>query len=320
MSAPRVAILIPSYNSAGTIAQTLDSVQRQLPEGASDIGVYLADDASKDDTIAVAQRIWKAHVPLQVIARERNLGQWPNKNGALAEIARSADWVLLLHSDDFARNEWISVLLDRISRCPASVGSICSGWKNLYLEDPAPNPEDDAPPKIEEIAGTPESIRWTLLKGCWWLISGCAIRLAAFHDVGLFDPQFPYGGDYDWLLRCLHKGWDVEFVEKNLTFRRHHSASVAGQSSLRHLDIRDYIRIYNRYASVLAPREIVRLHAKACIALVRRMARSVLSRNPQRFLGAVTTLFWVLGEFSLAAAWPRILRVGSGPLTRPQPR
>lgn len=312
MPASRVAILIPSYNSAETIAQTLDSVQRQLLEGASDISIYLADDASKDDTIAVAQQTWRARVPLRVIARERNLGQWPNKNDALAEIANNADWVLLLHSDDFVRSEWLSVLLDRISRCAASVGSICSGWKNLYVETTAANPEDDAPPKIEQIRGTEESVHWTLLKGCWWLISGCAIRLAAFRDVGPFDPQFPYGGDYEWLLRCLHKGWDVEFVEKNLTFRRHHSASVSGQSSLRHIDIRDYIRIYNRYASLLAPREIVRLHAKACIALTRRMARSVLRRNPPRFFNAVSTLFWVLGEFPLAATWPRILRVGSG--------
>jgi glycosyltransferase involved in cell wall biosynthesis len=305
MPAPRVAILIPSYNSADTIAQALDSVQRQLPEDASDISVYMADDGSKDDTIAVARQTWKAQTPLRVIARERNLGQWPNKNGALAEIANHTDWVLLLHSDDFARSEWLAVLLDRISRCPASVGTICSGWKNLRVENPA-GPEDDAPPKISQIRGTEESIRLTLLQGCWWLISGCAIRLAAFRDVGPFDAQFSYGGDYEWLLRCLHKGWDVEFVEKNLIFRRSHSGSVAGQSSLRHVDIRDYIRIYNRYASALAPAEIFRLHAKACFTLVRRMARSILNRNVRRFWGAWSTLFWVLGKLSSCSAqWPR---------------
>jgi GT2 family glycosyltransferase len=285
-------------------------VQCQLSGAASGISIYLADDASKDDTVAVARQTWKAQVPLRVIARERNLGQWPNKNGALAEIASNADWVLLLHADDTVRNEWLPVLLDRISHCPASVGSICSGWKNLGVENPVPGPQDDAPPEIRQIRGTEESVHSTLLKGCWWLISGCAIRLAAFRDVGPFDAQFPYGGDYEWLLRCLHKGWDVEFVEKNLIFRRHHATSVAGQSFLRHLDIRDYIRIYNRYASVLAPREIVRLHAKACVALVKRMVRSVLNRNVRRFLGACSTLFWVLGKLSSSAArWPRMFRL-----------
>jgi glycosyltransferase involved in cell wall biosynthesis len=308
--APRLAILIPSYNSADTIAQTLDSVQRQLPGIGSDVSVYLADDGSKDDTVATARQTWKAAVPLRVIARERNLGQWPNKNGALAEIASQADWVLLLHADDFVRSEWLPVLVDRISRCPASVGSICSGWNNLYSENPTPDAEKDAPPKIERIRGTEDSVHWTLLKGCWWLISGCAIRLAAFRDVGPFDAQFSYGGDYDWLLRCLHKGWDVEFVEKNLTFRRSLSGSVSGQSSLRHVDIRDYIRIYTRYAAILAPREIVHLHVKACVTLLRRMARSILSRNPRRFTGAWSTLFWVLGNLSLCTVpWPRMFRL-----------
>ena len=310
MPVPRVAILIPSYNSADTIAQTLDSVERQLPAAASDIRVYLADDASKDDTIAVARQTWKAHIPLRVIARERNLGQWPNKNSALAEISSNADWVLLLHSDDFARREWLSVLLDCISCCPASVGSICSGWKNLSVENPIPSPEDNAPPEIRQIHGAEESVRMTLFTGCWWLISGCAIRLAAFQDVGPFDPQFSYGGDYEWLLRLLRKGWDVEFVEKNLIFRRYHPGSVGGQSFLRHVDIRDYIRIYSRHASVLASGEILRLHAEACVALARRMARSVVSRNMRRFLGACCTLFWVLGKLSSSTAlWPRMLRL-----------
>jgi GT2 family glycosyltransferase len=300
--APRVTILIPSYNSADTIAQTLDSVQCQLSEAVSDIRVYLADDASKDDTIRVARQIWRAHIPLRVIARERNLGQWPNKNSALAEIAGDADWVLLLHSDDFARYEWLSVLLDRISRCPASVGSICSGWKNLSVESPIPTLEDNAPPEIRQIRGAEESVRMTLLKGCWWLISGCAIRLAAFQDVGPFDPRFPYGGDYEWLLRLLHQGWDVEFVEKNLIFRRSHSGSVSGQAFLQHIDIRDFIRIYNNYASVLAPGEILRLHAEACVALARRMARSLANGNMQRFLSAWSTFFWVLQKASSAAA------------------
>jgi glycosyltransferase involved in cell wall biosynthesis len=310
MPAPRVAILIPSYNSADTIAQTLDSVQNQLPDAVSDIRIYLADDGSKDGTVAVAQHTWKAHIPLRVIGRQRNLGQWPNKNSALAEISSNADWVLLLHSDDFARREWLSVLLNRVSCCPASVGSICSGWKNLSVENPIPRPEDNAPPEIRQIRGTGESVRMTLLKGCWWLISGCAIRLATYRDVGPFDPRFPYGGDYEWLLRLLHKGWDVEFVEKNLTFRRHHSGSVGGQSSLRHVDIRDYIRIYNRYASVLTPGEILRLHVEACVALVRRMARSVLSCNMRRFLSACSTIFWVLGKLSSSTAlWPRMFRL-----------
>jgi glycosyltransferase involved in cell wall biosynthesis len=308
MPAPRVAILIPSYNSADTIAQTLDSVQCQLPGGASGIRVYLVDDASKDDTIAVARQTWKAQVPLQVIVREQNLGQWPNKNSALAEIADHADWVFLLHSDDLARSVWLSVLLDRVSHCPATVATICSGWENLTVENPPSSPDDDAPPKINEIKGTLESVHGTLLKGCWWLISGCAIRLAAFQDVGPFDNRFYCFGDYDWLLRCLHKGWGVELVNKNLIYRRIRVGSVGDLSRrLRHLDIRDNVILYQRYAALLSATEIFRLHREACGALFRRMVRSSLNFNIRRFVSAWSTLFWLLGELFMVT-WPRVLR------------
>jgi glycosyltransferase involved in cell wall biosynthesis len=325
MSAPRVAILIPSYNSAHTIAQTLDCLQDQLPEGVSDISVYLADDGSKDDTVAVARQTWKARTPLRVIARERNLGMWTNKNSVLAEIASNADWVLLLHQDDIVRADWLAVMLDRISHCPASVGSISSEWKSfsrkaeLEIYNPAPHPGDNAALKISEIKGTRESIRWTLLRGCWWLISGCAIRLAAFRDVGPFDPQFPYAADFEWVLRCLHKGWDVELVGENLAFRRIHATNFAGRLFLRHVDIRDDIRLYNRYASALAPGELFSLHAKACYSLVRRMASSVLHLNVRRFLGAWSTLFWVLSEF-LRSEFLRLMgREASGRIKRLDP-
>ncbi|MBV8905935.1 MAG: glycosyltransferase family 2 protein [Acidobacteriia bacterium] len=302
----RVAILIPAYNSARTIAEALDSLQQQLSQARTDVKVYLTDDGSKDDTVAVARKTWQAPVPLRIIIRERNLGQWPNKNAALAEIATDTDWVLILHADDTVRREWLSVLLDRISRCPDTVGTISTGWKNLEIQNPVPGAEDQGEPAIRLIKGTPESVRGALLKGCWWLISGCAIRLAAFQDVGPFDNRFRYGGDYDWFLRCLNKGWDVEFVDKNLTFRRHHATSVAGQSLLRHVDIRDYTILYNRYASVLSLPEIFGLHGKACMTLLRRMVRSILNRNMRRFLGAWGTLFWIVSELPMAVVWPRI--------------
>jgi glycosyltransferase involved in cell wall biosynthesis len=306
----RIAILIPSYNSAETIAETLDSVQEQLPDGACNIDIYLADDGSKDNTVGIARETWRADIPLQMIARERNLGQWPNKNAALAEISREAEWVLILHSDDTARSDWLSVLLSRMDRCPASVATICSGWQSLSVQHPVNTKKDDAPPKIKHIKGTQEAIRMTLLKGCWWLISGCAIRLSAFQDVGPFDNQFPDAGDYDWLLRCLHKGWDVEFVDKNLVFHRRRQDSVSGAAAIQHLDIRETVQIRSLYAGLLPTTDIIRLYVRPYLWLSRRMVRSVLNRDKLRLLRAWSTLFWVIRQFPAAALYRSLAKSG----------
>lgn len=48
---PRVAVLLPCYNEAAAIAQTIEGFRRALPEAA----IYVYDNNSKDDTIRVAR-------------------------------------------------------------------------------------------------------------------------------------------------------------------------------------------------------------------------------------------------------------------------
>ena len=48
---PRVAVLLPCYNEAAAIAQTIDGFRRALPSAT----VYVYDNNSKDDTIRVAR-------------------------------------------------------------------------------------------------------------------------------------------------------------------------------------------------------------------------------------------------------------------------
>lgn len=48
---PRVAVLLPCYNEAAAIAQTVDGFRRALPDAT----IYVYDNNSKDDTVRVAR-------------------------------------------------------------------------------------------------------------------------------------------------------------------------------------------------------------------------------------------------------------------------
>jgi glycosyltransferase involved in cell wall biosynthesis len=48
---PRIAVLLPCYNEAAAIAQTIAGFRRALPDAA----IYVYDNNSKDDTVRVAQ-------------------------------------------------------------------------------------------------------------------------------------------------------------------------------------------------------------------------------------------------------------------------
>ncbi|RYG05204.1 MAG: glycosyltransferase family 2 protein, partial [Chitinophagaceae bacterium] len=54
MSNPLVSILVPMYNSAATITETVESCVKQE---YGNVEVIIVDDSSKDDSFAVAERL-----------------------------------------------------------------------------------------------------------------------------------------------------------------------------------------------------------------------------------------------------------------------
>ncbi len=86
----KVAVVLPAYNAALTLRRTCAEIPRGLVDD-----VILTDDASSDDTVAVAQAL-----ALHTIRHDRNRGYGGNqKTCYAAALARGADIVIMLHPD-----------------------------------------------------------------------------------------------------------------------------------------------------------------------------------------------------------------------------
>jgi glycosyltransferase involved in cell wall biosynthesis len=86
----RVVVAMPAYRAARTLEKTVNA----LPANAAD-ALLLVDDASPDDTVAVANRLG-----LQVRVHPKNLGYGGNQKTCYDEALRlGADIVVLLHPD-----------------------------------------------------------------------------------------------------------------------------------------------------------------------------------------------------------------------------
>ena len=86
----KVVVVMPAYNAAQTLERTVAEVPMDLVDE-----IVVTDDASSDDTVAVAQRLG-----LRTLAHDRNRGYGGNQKTCYAEALRlGADVVVMLHPD-----------------------------------------------------------------------------------------------------------------------------------------------------------------------------------------------------------------------------
>jgi len=86
----KVTVVLPAYNAARTLKQTFDEIPHDIVDD-----IILTDDASKDDTVAMARSLG-----IPTIRHDRNRGYGSNqKTCYTAALARGADIVVMLHPD-----------------------------------------------------------------------------------------------------------------------------------------------------------------------------------------------------------------------------
>jgi glycosyltransferase involved in cell wall biosynthesis len=86
----RIAVVMPAYNAEATLARTLSELDRDLIDE-----VVLVDDASTDETVALAGRLG-----LEPISHERNLGYGGNQKTCYRRaLELGADIVVMVHPD-----------------------------------------------------------------------------------------------------------------------------------------------------------------------------------------------------------------------------
>ena len=86
----KVIIVLPAYNAAKTLMRTFDEIPLEYRQH-----VILVDDASKDDTVAIAKA-----AGLTTFQHERNCGYGGNQKTCYREaLAAGADIVVMLHPD-----------------------------------------------------------------------------------------------------------------------------------------------------------------------------------------------------------------------------
>lgn len=217
----KVSIIIPAYNSASFIAETLASAQAQ------DIGaveVIVVDDGSTDDTAEVVEAI-----PGVRLITQRNAGDAAARQTGLG--ASTGEFIMFLDHDDLLLPEAARLhlaALDAGQPYDLVVGS------NLLI-----NSTGEVTGELRH-APRAFSAREVVL-GTTPSFSQCMYRRAALERIGGLRPEALAAADHDLNIRLL--GWeDRGFMHGNIVmkYRQH-----AGQQT------RSPARLYKIYMETL---------------------------------------------------------------------
>lgn len=206
---PAVSVVIPAYNDAKRLRQTLRSLQNQ---SFKDFETIVVDDCSADDSFLVAK-----HAGVKALRQKRNGGPAKARNRGIYEAQGSI--IAFTDSDAVVTNDWIERIVEHFRKSP-KVGVLMGNTKIKpagYIGD-----------SISEL-GFPGGANagfenmWRVdERGFTDHITSCnfAARKAVFDRYGCFDESFPLAGGEDPELsyRLVKNGVKIKYCPDILVY------------------------------------------------------------------------------------------------------
>ena len=214
--APRVSVVIPTWNGRALLELVMPSLERQ---GYRDFETLIVDNGSSDGTAEHVRERWPW---AQLVELPENVGF---ASGVNAGIARArGDYVALVNNDMELHPDFLDELVTALDAAPEAAAATA---KMLGFDDRG------------AIDGTGDMLRWSgvvLPRGrgerdrgqydhATEVFSACGgaalYRRAAFDDVGMFDDAFfAQMEDVDWGFRARLLGYGCRYVPGAVAYHK----------------------------------------------------------------------------------------------------
>lgn len=274
MKAPRVSVVIPAYNNARVIAETIDSV---LSQEGIDLELIVADHSSTDGTRKVIEQY--EHDPRVTILDTPKGGGAP-RNWNRVTAAATGEYLKLVCGDDVLRPG----VLARQARLLADSGAVFTACRRDIV---------DADSKVlfsgwglrglrKRMPGS-AAVRRAIRAGSnqFGEPASVMMRTAALREAGDWYDRFPYLIDQASYSRVLMQGDFVPDIEVGATFRM----STTQWSVVLVKDQAAQAREYHEWMHATYPEAVSRIDVvignvrASLMARARRLSYKVLERR-----------------------------------------
>jgi len=198
---PAVSIVVPTYNRAERLGETLRSVFNQT---CQDFELIVVDDGSTDDT----QKVVNSFPRVQYISKQENHGVSRARNEGLA-LAKGR-YICFLDSDDLWDEKKLQIQMQWMGDNPNC--QVCYTDEIWIRKGVRVNQMN----KHRKYSG---DIFRHCLPLCIVSPSSAMLRAELFDEIGNFDESLPACEDYDLWLRIAEK-YPFHFIEEPLIIKQ----------------------------------------------------------------------------------------------------
>lgn len=270
-----VCVVVPCFNYARFLPEAVGSA---LGQDGVEVEVIVVDDASTDDSLAVARSLAESDSRVRVLAHERNAGPVATFNDGLA--LATGEFLVRLDADDLLTPGSLRRSVDVVRALP-TVGLVYGRPIHFHEHRPAPRSH---------------AREWTLWPGVQWLADRCTdgfnvitspeafMRMSVVQQVG---GQRPLAHTHDmemWLRLAAFA--DVAYIAgADQAWHRDHAVSLSAREVDRSRDLRERLDAFKELGAGVARerpgvQELV-ARARASVAVdALRMARHERDRRP----------------------------------------
>lgn len=185
-----VSVIVPTFNRADLLMETLEAVRQQLRTTDE---LIIVDDASEDDTPALLSKL---NGKANVIRQSRNGGKSAALNAALSVAKKSMVWIV--DDDDIvtpdARDRLANALIDNPD------AGFSYGRHDRFLDDPETGLRQHLSTGYWVECSTDELLI-SVMEDMFPHQPGMMVRRSLYQEVGPFRSEFDRSEDYEMLIR-----------------------------------------------------------------------------------------------------------------------
>lgn len=266
---PLWSVMIPTYNCAHYLRETLASVLAQDP-GAGEMQIEVVDDASEDDPGRVVEELAAGRASF--FRQPSNVGTVHNLNTCV-ERSRG-ELVHILHGDDAVRDGFYRAMARHFAERPEVGAAFCryismdgdGSWQTI-----APVEPDGRGILVDWLARIAEGQR--LQTPCM------VVRRSVYEQLGGFDARLTHCEDWEMWTR-IASAFPVSYEPEPLALYRVHERSASGRSRSVGEDVVDLRR------AISINRELLGARADEITARALETAATTAIRRAVRMLNA----------------------------------